>query len=244
MKRIVNALGKLGWEKRAYAVFLLCAATAITLSAQITTLFTFDGTHGASPYAELVQATNGDLYGTTWGGGAKNAGTVFKINPAGTLTTLYSFCSQANCTEGLEPEDGLLQAANGDFYGTTYYGGVNFPGAGTVFKITPTGTRTTVYIFCSQGSYPICPDGALPNPWLSQATDGDLYGTAYEGGATNNGTVFRITPTGTLTTLYSFCPQSQCRDGSAPRAGLVQGANGDFYGTTAVDFSPKIWPGF
>src|ERR1039457_116108 len=80
MTRIVNALGKLGWEKRAYAVFLLCAATAITLSAQITTLFTFDGTHGASPYAELVQATNGDLYGTTWGGGAKNAGTVFKIN--------------------------------------------------------------------------------------------------------------------------------------------------------------------
>ena len=292
MKRIVNALGKLGWEKRAYAVFLLCAATAITLSAQITTLFTFDGTHGASPYAELVQATNGDLYGTTWGGGAKNAGTVFKINPAGTLTTLYSFCSQANCTDGVEPEAGLfqaangdlygttfyggsynhgtvfritptgtlttlysfcsqsgcpdgsgpgaglVQAANGDLYGTTYYGGGNFPGAGTVFKITPTGTRTTVYIFCSQGSYPICPDGALPNPWLSQATDGDLYGTAYEGGATNNGTVFRITPTGTLTTLYSFCPQSQCRDGSAPRAGLVQGANGDFYGTTAGDVFP------
>jgi uncharacterized repeat protein (TIGR03803 family) len=113
MKRLVNALGKLSWGTTACAVFVVCAATAITLPAQVTTLFTFDGTHGASPYAELVQATDGDLYGTTWGGGAKNAGTVFKITPAGILTTLYSFCSQTNCTDGAEAEAGLFQAANG-----------------------------------------------------------------------------------------------------------------------------------
>src|ERR1035441_1813287 len=113
MKRLVNALGKLSWGTTACAVFVVCAATAITLPAQVTTLFTFDGTHGASPYAGLVQATDGDLYGTTWGGGAKNAGTVFKITPAGILTTLYSFCSHTNCTDGAEPEAGLFQAANG-----------------------------------------------------------------------------------------------------------------------------------
>src|ERR1019366_3612536 len=105
--------------------------------AQVTTLFTFDGTHGASPYAGLVQATDGDLYGTTWGGGAKNAGTVFKITPSGTLTTLYSFCSQSACTDGLQPVAGLVQLADGDFYGTTQYGGANSSGA--VFKITPSG---------------------------------------------------------------------------------------------------------
>ena len=113
MKGLVNVLGKLSWGTTVCAVFVVCAATAITLPAQVTTLFTFDGTHGASPYAGLVQATDGDLYGTTWGGGAKNAGTVFKITPAGILTTLYSFCSHTNCTDGAEPEAGLFQAANG-----------------------------------------------------------------------------------------------------------------------------------
>ena len=170
MKRLVNALGKLSWGTTACAVFVVCAATAITLPAQVTTLFTFDGTHGASPYAGLVQATDGDLYGTTWGGGAKNAGTVFKITPAGILTTLYSFCSQTNCTDGAEPEAGLFQAANGDLYGTTFYGGSH--NHGTVFRITPTGTLTTLYSFCSQSG---CADGDLPLARLVQAANRDLY---------------------------------------------------------------------
>jgi uncharacterized repeat protein (TIGR03803 family) len=227
MKRLVNALGKLSWGTTACAVFVVCAATAITLPAQVTTLFTFDGTHGASPYAGLVQATDGDLYGTTWGGGAKNAGTVFKITPAGILTTLYSFCSQTNCTDGAEAEAGLFQAANGDLYGTTFYGGSH--NHGTVFRITPTGTLTTLYSFCSQSG---CADGDLPLARLVRAANRDLYGTTTSGGTHDGGTVFKITPSGTLTTLYSFCSQSACTDGLQPVAGLVQLADGDFYGTT------------
>src|ERR1039458_8663439 len=95
MKRIINALSNLNWGKRAYAVSVLCAATAITLPAQtFTTLHSFDGTDGATPLAGLVQATNGDFYGTTVEGGTHGDGTVFKITPSGTLTTLHSFCAQ------------------------------------------------------------------------------------------------------------------------------------------------------
>src|ERR1022692_3753285 len=126
MKRTVNVLSKLNWGTRACAVLVLCATTAIALPAQtLTTLFSFDGTDGAGPQAGLVQATNGDLYGTTYGGGTNSAGTIFKITPGGTLTTLYSFCPPTNCTDGYGPQAGLVQAANGDLYGTTSGGGAN-----------------------------------------------------------------------------------------------------------------------
>src|ERR1039457_1285697 len=221
MKRTVNVLSKLNWGTRACAVLALCATTAIALPAQtLTTLFTFDGTDGRNPHAGLVQATNGDLYGTT-------NGTVFKITPGGTLTTPYSFCSQTNCTDGTVAQAALVQAANGDLYGTTYGGGTN--GYGTVFKITPGGTLTTLYSFCFQSG---CTDGVEPYPGLVQAANGDLYGTAYGGGTNGYGTVFKITPGGTLTTLYSFCYRSGCTDGAYPYAGLVQAANGVLYGTT------------
>jgi len=229
MKRIVNVFGKLGCGKRAYAVFALCATRAIALPAQtFTTLFSFDGADGSDPLAGLVQATNGDFYGTTSSGGASRAGTVFKIIPGGTLTTLYGFCSQSGCTDGQNPYAGLVQATNGDFYGTTNSGGANQ--FGTVFKITPSGTLTTLYSFCSQSG---CSDGEFPPAGLVQATNGDLYGTTGAGGVYNAGTVFKITPSGALTTLYSFCSQSECMDGGNPQAGLVQATNGDFYGTTA-----------
>ncbi len=147
MKRIADAAGKLNRGKRAYAVLVLCATTAVALPAQtFTTLRRFDKTDGAIPDAALVQATNGDLYGTTYGGGANGGGTVFKITPSGGLTTLYSFlCSQTNCTDGLDPTAGLIQGTDGNFYGTTPIGGANK--GGTVFKITPRGTLTTLYGF-------------------------------------------------------------------------------------------------
>jgi uncharacterized repeat protein (TIGR03803 family) len=180
--------------------------------------------------AGLVQATNGDFYGTTAYGGVNCApggcGTVFRITPTGTLTTLYSF----DGTDGEGP-NGLVQATNGDFYGTTAYGGVNCApaGCGTVFRITPTGTLTTLYTFCSQNA---CTDGENPFAGLVQATNGDFYGTTADGGATGYGTVFKITPGGKLTSLYSFCSQSGCLDGYYPETALVQATNGDFYGTT------------
>jgi uncharacterized repeat protein (TIGR03803 family) len=225
MKRIVRELGKLNWAKRACGVFVLCMMTAIALAAQtFTSLYSFDVTDGGLPYAALVQATNGDLYGTTVDGGASGYGTVFKITPGGTLTTLYSFCSQTGCIDGEHPYAGLVQATNGDLYGTTSLGGggtydnaIAYAG-GTVFKITPGGTLTTLYNFCSQSN---CTDGSYPNAGLVQATNGDLYGTTTGGGIYDNaiayagGTVFKITPGGTLTTLYSFCSQSNCMDGVA-----------------------------
>jgi uncharacterized repeat protein (TIGR03803 family) len=203
----------------------------ITPNGTLTTLYRFcsqtNCTDGALPNG-LVQDTNGDFYGTTDGGGTNNHGTVFKITPSGTLTTLYRFCSQTHCADGYGPT-GLVQDTNGDFYGTTSSGGANRD-KGTVFKITPGGTLTTLYSFCSimQGG---CADGYDPQE-LVQATDGDLYGTTYFGGTNNHGTVFKITPSGMLTTVYRFCSQSPCTDGSYPEAALVQDTNGDFYGTT------------
>jgi len=221
MKRIVNS--------RAHVVFALRAATAIALPAQtFTTLHSFNGKEGSSPAGTLVQATNGNFYGTARQGGAYANGTVFKMTPDGTVTRLYSFCAPSACTGGEGIFGGLIQATNGDFYGVTELGGAYAYG-GTVFKITASGTLTTVYGFCAQG---VCTDGQYPNPGLMQAANGELYGTMYDGGANTRGTVFKITPGGTLTTLYSFCSQSGCTDGDQPMAGLVQAANGDFYGTT------------
>jgi uncharacterized repeat protein (TIGR03803 family) len=185
-----------------------------------------DSTDGSRPYAGLIQAADGNFYGTTDIGGAIGLGTVFRVTSRGKLTTLYSFCSQRNCTDGQEPAAGLVQATDGNFYGTTNEGGTTgFNGAGTVFKITPEGALTTLYNFCSQ---PGCADGLNPTAGLIQAADGNFYGTTGDGGAIGYGTVFEITPGGTLTTLHSF----GVVDGDHPYAGLVQGTDGNFYGTT------------
>ena len=228
-------MSQLNWWKTACAVCVLCAVTAIALTAQtLTTLHTFDGTDGEIPYTALVQAANGNLYGTTEVGGARGLGTAFEITPSGTFTLLYSFCSQSDCTDGSNPS-ALVQASNGDFYGTTAYGGASdncesaHNGCGTIFKITPSGTLTTLYSFCLQIG---CADGEYPSAGLVQATDGNLYGTTYAGGAKLYGTVFRVSPSGMLTTLYSFCSETGCRDGRTPLGGLTEATNGDFYGTT------------
>ena len=178
---------------------------------------------GGDPDAGLVQATDGNLYGTTVAGGAYNAGTIFKITLGGMLTTLYSFCSQSDCSDGEQPIAGLVQATDGNFYGTTHGGGANY--LGTVFKITPGGTLTSLYSFCSQSG---CADGQWPFAGLVQATDGNFYGATIGGGAYNVGTIFKITPSGTLTTLHSFTGS----DGAEPWAAPVQASDGNFYGTT------------
>jgi len=198
----------------------------ITPSGTLTTLHSFEGngTGGGGPVAALVQATDGNFYGTT-------GITVFKITPGGTLTTLHTFYG----ADGAQPYAGLVQASDGNFYGTTLYGGANGgcnygEGCGTVFKITPSGTLTTLHSFCSQ---PNCTDGDSPHAGLVQATDGDLYGTTSAGGnASNEGTVFKITAGGTLTTVYSF---HGTPDPGIPYAGLVQAADENFYGTTFED---------
>jgi uncharacterized repeat protein (TIGR03803 family) len=202
----------------------------ITLAGKLTTLYSFCSqsgcSDGAEPQATLVQDTNGNLYGTTFGGG-NGGGTVFKISPGGKLSTLYTFCSKSGCSDGNGPAAPLVEATNGDLYGTTLFGGASNAcsgGCGVVFKITLTGTLTTLHSFDST-------DGAGPEAALVQSTDGNFYGTANQGGAHGGGTVFKITPSGKLTTLYNFCSLSSCTDGKAPLAGLVQGTDGNFYGT-------------
>jgi uncharacterized repeat protein (TIGR03803 family) len=188
---------------------------------------------GENPVGGLVLATNGDLYGTTTFGGANDGGTVFKVTQAGTYATLYSFCSQANCTDGEQPEGGLMQATNGRIYGTTNIGGTEQ--GGTIFEITPSGALGTVHEFCSQTN---CADGTTPIGGLIQGTDGNLYGTtqfggSLPGGQSGSGTIYKINPaTGSLTTLYVFCSQPYCTDGYSPFGALVEGTDGNFYGTT------------
>jgi uncharacterized repeat protein (TIGR03803 family) len=197
---------------------------SFTHTGTLTTLHSFDFADGAYPIAGLVQATNGNFYGTTAFGGIHRGGTIFKITLAGTLTTLYDFCAQSGCADGENPYGTLIQATDGNFYGTTRSGG---NGYGTVFEITPAGTLTTLHSFDST-------DGALPYGTLIQATDGNFYGTTYGGGLNGAGTIFEISSDGTLGTLYDFCSQSSCTDGKEPLAGLMQATNGNFYGTTEI----------
>jgi uncharacterized repeat protein (TIGR03803 family) len=197
----------------------------ITPDGKLTTLHSFDGTDGSGPVAALIQASNGNLYGTTLAGGTNDAGTVFEIAPRGTFTSLYSFCSQSECADGDYPRTGLVEDAEGNLYGTTE-GGQDGT-SGTVFKITQTGTLTTLYSFCAQSG---CPDGKFPYAALVLGTDGNLYGMASQGGANMFGTIFKVTTSGAFTKLSSFCTEARC--GDDPMAGLVQGTNGDFYGTT------------
>jgi uncharacterized repeat protein (TIGR03803 family) len=179
---------------------------------------------GANPETALVQAPNGNFYGTTYGGGAHGFGTVFKITAAGSRTILYSFCAQTNCSDGSFPLGGLVLGRDGNFYGTT----TGSTDHGSVFKIAPNGVLTTLYSFCSQTG---CTDGLRPQAGLIQARDGNFYGTTTGGGSKNidYGTIFKITPSGVLTTLHSF----NGADGFSSHSGLLQAADGNFYGTVA-----------
>jgi uncharacterized repeat protein (TIGR03803 family) len=210
----------------------------MTPAGELHTLYSFCSqpgcSDGAVANAGLIQATDGNFYGTTADGGINNAGTIFEITPAGMLTTRYRFCSQSGCPDGFDPSAGLLQAADGNLYGTTYAGGAF--GSGSIFKITRAGALTTLASF--NGT-----DGAGPDfGSLIQASDGNFYGTTIAGGSNGSicgssngcGTIFRVSPKGELKSLYSFCPKPNCADGEEPFGGLVQGANGNLYGTTGI----------
>jgi uncharacterized repeat protein (TIGR03803 family) len=205
----------------------------ITPEGDLTTLSSFCSAdpgcdaNGYSPIAGLVLATDGDLYGTT-------GSTFFKITPAGKLTVVYTFCGDPNSScaiDGWDASGGVVQANDGDFYGVATFGGAY--GDGTVFKITPEGKLTTLHSF--NGT-----DGDMPTGTLIQASDGNFYGTTQYGGANPicdgctqaAGTIFKVTPDGSFTSLYSFCAATNCTDGENPWAGLLQDTDGNFYGTT------------
>jgi uncharacterized repeat protein (TIGR03803 family) len=267
----------------------------ITPGGKLTTLYSFctqsNCADGTLP-GQILLAADGNFYGTTIEGGATcqelvspGCGTVFKITPGGTFTTLYSFCSQTNCADGWAPNS-LVQGLDGNFYGTTRFGGNSnaSEGPGTIFKITRAGALTTIYDFCSVGGPNSCSDGSLPygmilgsngnfygttsegggadgcgdvfeatptgkltvvhsfttaqgcgeaSGRLLEASDGNFYGTTVEGGgAHRQGMVYKVTPAGRLSELYGFCALANCADGKEPQAGVVQGTDGNFYGTT------------
>lgn len=160
----------------------------------VTTLHSFDGTDGSYPDGSVVQSTNGKFYGTTQGGGTNNFGTVFDMTSSGSLTSLYSFCTSAGCPDGQSPYAGLIQDTNGNFYGTTLYGGAS---EGNLFQVTPAGAVTTIDYFGFG-------DGAFPTDPVFLGTDGYLYGTTGGAGTNNYGTVFHTTTGGTLSTIYNF----------------------------------------
>lgn len=202
----------------------------ITAAGELTTLYSFcsqpNCNDGSFPYAgTLIQGMDGNLYGTTLYGGTSDDGTVFKMTPTGELTTLHSF----DGSDGYGIFTGLIQGTDDSFYGVTAYGGSHSDG--TLYRIAPAGKLTTLYSFCSQ---PKCADGSAP-VGVIQAIDGNFYGTTQDGGSgAYKGTVFKITAKGELTTLYSFCLEAGCPDGSNPNSGLVQGSDGNFYGTTGT----------
>jgi uncharacterized repeat protein (TIGR03803 family) len=188
----------------------------ITTRGVLTSLHDFRGSDGSAP-SGLVRGDDGNFYGATQSGGPSQNGTIFKITAAGVLTTLHAFSGG----DGAAPRAALAQGSDGNFYGTTEFGGS--ANSGTVFRITPAGVLATLHAF-SFGE-----DGALPLAGLIQGRDGNFYGTTFQG-ARGYGTVFRMTPAGTLTTLHAFFPGDG--EGSNPFAGLVQGKDGGYYGTT------------
>ena len=269
-------------------IFKLTSAGALTTLYRFSSVNGGSNSDGAGPSA-LCRGADGDFYGTTFEGGLYKNGTVFKVTPAGALTTLHQFSqttfSGSPNADGSDPSGGLTLGSDGNFYGTAHMGGAR--GFGTVFKLTPSGTLTTLHSFNDvdedgnfvDGAYPegtlardtagnfygmtpgfdefsedgsvyeISSAGAFDTvhqfsddhfpagvyPSLIHGSDGNLYGTTDGESLSNNGTVFKVTPTGTLTFLHTFTAENgdgDNGDGADPKPGLVQGNDGNFYGLT------------
>jgi uncharacterized repeat protein (TIGR03803 family) len=200
----------------------------MTPSGQLTTLHSFDGTDGASPRS-LIQGSDGNFYGTTYGDDATNCeetgvncGTVFKMTPAGVLTTLHAF----SYIDGAGPIGALVESKTGNFSGTANYGGTVLDvcdvGCGTIFKVTSTGKFTSLQNF-SWGN------GSIPFAGLILATDGNYYGTTSSGAPSGNGNIYEVGSGRGIDSLYAF------EDSYFSIAGLLQATNGTFYGSTAGD---------
>ncbi|MGA9473099.1 MAG: choice-of-anchor tandem repeat GloVer-containing protein [Terriglobales bacterium] len=271
--------------RRVCIAAVFCVASALVAQAQSFSLlygFPEDGTLGYNPFTmNMIQATDGNLYGTTESGGAGNVncnnyvdcgGTIFRITPAGSYTLLYTFCISTGCPDGRSPYGGIIQASDGNFYGMTPAGGTY--NDGTIFRLTPEGAFTVLHSFCdppntcnpNDGSAPggqllqasnaalygitsgntlfkittkgkftllyAFPNGTSPQGNLVQIPSGTIYGVTKAGGVYAQGSIYKATLGGKVTTLYSFCAQQGCPDGQHPSAGLALGNDGDLYGET------------
>jgi uncharacterized repeat protein (TIGR03803 family) len=192
-----------------------------------TVLYSFAGMggDGRSPWAGVVRDGQGNLYGTTVGGGVSDLGTVFKVDTTGKETVLHSFTGTV--VDGAQPMTGLVLDAKGNLYGTTNSGGRGIEGGnGVVFKVSKAGLETVLYRFPATGAKGIRPRGVVRD------AQGNLYGTTLFHGAFGWGTVFKRAPTGKLTVLYNFTGGNA--DGGDPYAGVVQDSQGNLYGTTSA----------
>jgi len=238
MRAVNRSTFRVGFAFLSFLVLILAPRVGALSLPTLSTLYSFsattyqgDNSDGSDP-SGVVYGSDGNLYGTAYWGGANGSGTVFKITPSGTQSTLYSFSvlnSSGDNSDGANPGAELVLGKDGNFYGTTAKGGTN--GSGTVFKITASGSLTTLYSFSALNGAHDNKDGANPNAALAIGNDGNFYGTAYQGGASASGTVFKITTSGSLTTLHSF--SGRLGDGANPN-GLVLGSDGNFYGTTTT----------
>jgi uncharacterized repeat protein (TIGR03803 family) len=195
-----------------------------------TVLLSFgDFPHGANPYAPLVRDAAGNLYGTTNQGGAANVGVVFKLTPSREMKVLHSF---QGGTDGANPYSGVALDSAGNLYGTTYGGGA--ANAGVVYKVDATGHETVLYSFTGGA------DGANPYAGVVPDSAGNLYGTTYNGGGSKAGVVYKVSPSGQETVLYTFTGGT---DGGNPYAGVIFDSSGNLYGTAMHGGSAGYYAG-
>jgi uncharacterized repeat protein (TIGR03803 family) len=182
----------------------------ITTAGKLTILHQFNGTtEGDDPVIAPIQATDGNFYGTS-SDGVSNYGTVYRMTPSGTMSVIYQF--QSTPTNAYRYPGALIQGSDGNFYGTT--------GAQLLYKITPQGTIKELHTFTGP------PDGYIPSGQLIQASDGSFYGVTQKGGTNNDGTIYKVSPSGVYSVVYNF------PDTPYWPTGLVQGTDGNFYGGT------------
>lgn len=210
----------------------------VTPTGTVTVLHFFDGTFsgtvdGCYPVGVPTQASDGNLYGTSRQCGLNDDGIAYKLTTAGVFTIIHQFAG--GTTDGAQPQGTLIQGSDGNLWGTSYTGGVN--GSGTVFKMTTAGAVTVVYQFpaCGSGT-----TGCNPVAGLAQGTDGSFYGVAQTGGANNQGSIFKVTPGGTLTLLHSFSVTKD--NGAYPIEPLALGTDGNFYGVATDCFGGGCSP--
>ena len=192
----------------------------ITPAGKLTVIYTFPGTSKLAYPMALTLGNDGNFYGTALGGGANRFGGVFKITPGGKLTVLYSF---KGTPDGETPKGMIIQASDGNFYGTTEAGGAD--GFGSIYKMTPAGALTILHSFSEDDGL-----GLHPLAGLVQATDGKFYGAA--GSNYSSGVLFQITSTGKYTVLLNFTNTTGNFPGANPQVSLFQHTNGTLYGDT------------
>lgn len=186
----------------------------MTPSGAMTQLYDFSRTDGAHCNMGLTLGNDGNFYGACYDGGDTNHGELYRITPSGVFTSLYSFSNVGG--DGADPNASPIQAADGNFYGTTIGGGAH--GDGTIYKMTPAGKVTIIHSFLFPN------EGGSPGSALVQGSNGTLYGTTEEGGG-----IFKVTTKGKLTVIHAL----SVSDGDVPLGALIQGSDGNFYGTAS-----------